>query len=286
MEPPSVFITGAAAGIGRAIALTFARHGYRVGAYDIDSAGLQTLRDEIGGAEVVTGTLDVTDAAAWARELEAFTATSRRLDILVNNAGVLSSGRFEEIPLATQRKIIDINVYGTMAGMHTAFPFLRNTPRSQVVNLCSASAIYGQPELATYSASKFGVRGLTEALEIEWRRYGIRVIAMWPLFVATAMVDGVETGSTKSLGVHLDAEDPTQVDGYGGEADEPDDDEPVESDDSDDDDEPVYQATHPERKWPSRVHYPVGGQTRVLAALSQVSPNWATRLLTRTLSRT
>ena len=241
MESPTVFITGAAAGIGRATAVAFARHGYRVGAYDIDTAGLHTLRDEIGGAEVVTGALDVTDAAAWTRQLEAFTGSSRRLDILVNNAGVLSSGRFEEIPLETQRRIIDINVYGTLAGMHTAFPFLRNTPRSQVVNLCSASAIYGQPELATYSASKFGVRGLTEALEIEWRRYGIRV-----------------TGSTKSLGVHLDAEDVAAA---------------------------IYQATHPDRTWPSRVHYPVGGQTRVLAALSQVSPNWATRLLTRTLSR-
>ena len=258
MESPTVFITGAAAGIGRATAVAFARHGYRVGAYDIDTAGLHTLRDEVGGAEVVTGALDVTDAAAWTRQLEAFTGSSRRLDILVNNAGVLSSGRFEDIPLETQRRIIDINVYGTMAGMHTAFPFLRNTPRSQVVNLCSASAIYGQPELATYSASKFGVRGLTEALEIEWRRYGIRVIAMWPLFVATAMVDGVETGSTKSLGVHLDAKDVAAA---------------------------IYQATHPDRTWPSRVHYPVGGQTRVLAALSQVSPNWATRLLTRTLSR-
>ena len=76
-----------------------------------------------------------------------------------------------------------------------------------MVNLCSASAIYGQPELATYSATKFGVRGLTEALELEWRRYGIRVIAMWPLFVATPMVDGMETASTKRLGVHLTAED-------------------------------------------------------------------------------
>jgi short-subunit dehydrogenase len=127
-----------------------------------------------------------------------------------------------------------------------------------VVNLCSASAIYGQPELAVYSATKFAVRGLTEALELEWRRYGIRVIALWPLFVATAMVDGVETGSTRSLGVHLSAGDVAEA---------------------------IYAATHPRRRWPARAHYPVGRQTKVLAALSQVSPNWATRLLTRTLSR-
>ena len=260
MDSPTVFISGAAAGIGRATALAFARRGYRVGASDIDAAGLATLRDEITGrgGDVVVGSLDVTDAAEWARQLEAFTAPSRRLDILVNNAGVLSSGRFEEIPLEVQRRMIDINFYGTLAGLHAAFDYLRNTPGAQVVNLCSASAIYGQPELAVYSATKFGVRGSTEALELEWSRYGIRVMAMWPLFVATAMVDGMETGSTKSLGVHLTPNDVAEA---------------------------IYSATHPGRSWPPRVHYPVGRQTKVLAALSQVSPNWVQRLMNKTVSR-
>ena len=260
MDSPTVFISGAAAGIGRATALAFARRGYRVGAYDIDAAGLATLRDEITGrgGDVVVGSLDVTDAGEWARQLEAFTAPARRLDILVNNAGVLSSGRFEEIPLEVQRRMIDINFYGTLAGLHAAFDYLRNTPGAQVVNLCSASAIYGQPELAVYSATKFGVRGITEALELEWSRYGIRVMAMWPLFVATAMVDGMETGSTKSLGVHLTPNDVAEA---------------------------IYSATHPGRSWPPRVHYPVGRQTKVLAALSQVSPNWVQRLMNKTVSR-
>jgi short-subunit dehydrogenase len=154
--------------------------------------------------------------------------------------------------------MIDINFYGTLAGLHAAFDYLRNTPGAQVVNLCSASAIYGQPELAVYSATKFGVRGITEALELEWSRYGIRVMAMWPLFVATAMVDGMETGSTKSLGVHLTPNDVAEA---------------------------IYSATHPGRSWPPRVHYPVGRQTKVLAALSQVSPNWVQRLMNKTVSR-
>ena len=259
MDTPTVFISGAAAGIGRATALLFARRGYRVGAYDVDLAGLASLREEITGAggEVSIGQLDVTEAADWAQQLEAFTGTSRRLDILINNAGVLSSGRFEEIGLAAQRRIVDVNVYGVMAGLHTAFPYLRNTRGSQVVNLCSASAIYGQPELATYSATKFAVRGLTEALELEWRRYGIRVIAMWPLFVQTAMVDGVETGSTRSLGVHLSAEDVA---------------------------ESIFAATR-SRSRLARVHYPVGRQTKVLASLSQVSPNWVQRLMNKAVTR-
>ena len=256
---PTIFISGAAAGIGRATAVAFARRGYRVGAYDIDLAGLAALREEITslGGEVAIGRLDVSDAAGWAERLEAFTGESRRLNILVNNAGVLSSGRFEDIPLATQRQMVDINVYGTMAGMHTAFPYLRDTAGAQVVNLCSASAIYGQPELATYSATKFAVRGLTEALELEWRRHDIRVIAMWPLFVATAMVDGLETASSKTLGVHLSAQDVA---------------------------EEIYAATHPGRTRLPKVHYPVGRQTKMFAGIAQVSPNWVQRLLNKTVT--
>ncbi len=260
MSSPTVFISGAAAGIGRATALRFAREGYRVGAYDVDLTGLASLREEVGGfgGDIAIGQLDVTDAADWHRQFEAFTGTSRRLDILVNNAGVLSSGRFEEIPLENQRRMVDVNVYGVMAGLHTAFPYLRDTPHSQVINLCSASAIYGQPELAVYSATKFAVRGLTEALELEWRHHGIRVIAMWPLFVATAMVDGVETSSTRTLGIHLTADDVA---------------------------EEIYAASRAGRTWLPRVHYPVGRQTKVLASLSQVSPNWVQRLMNKTVTR-
>ena len=258
---PTVFISGAAAGIGRATAVLFAQRGYRVGAYDVDLAGLASLRDEISirGGDIAIGQLDVSSAEDWALQLEAFTGPSRRLDVLVNNAGVLSHGRFEEIGLQTQRRIVDVNVYGTMAGLHTAFPYLRDTRGAQVVNLCSASAIYGQPELATYSASKFAVRGLTEALELEWRRYGIRVIAMWPLFAQTPMVDGVQTNATRRLGVHLSAEDVAQS---------------------------IYAATHSTPSRLPKVHYPVGRQTKVLAGLAQVSPNWASRLLNKAVTKT
>ena len=258
---PTVFISGAAAGIGRATAVLFAQRGYRVGAYDVDLAGLASLRDEVSirGGDIAIGQLDVSSAEDWAQQLEAFTGPSRRLDVLVNNAGVLSHGRFEEIGLQTQRRIVDVNVYGTMAGLHTAFAYLRDTRGAQVVNLCSASAIYGQPELATYSASKFAVRGLTEALELEWRRYGIRVIAMWPLFVQTPMVDGVETNATRRLGVHLSAEDVAKS---------------------------IYAATHATPSRLPKVHYPVGRQTKVLAGLAQMSPNWAARLLNKAVTKT
>lgn len=239
--------------------MTFARNGYRVGAYDIDLDGLAGLREEIValGGDVVIGELNVTDADQWSARLREFTGSTGTLDILVNNAGVLTTGAFADVPLDVHRQMVDINVYGALAGLHAAFPYLRDTPRAQVVNMCSASAMYGQPELATYSATKFALRALTEALELEWRQYGIRVLALWPLFVKTAMTDGVETASTKSLGVNLQPEDVAAA---------------------------VYSATH-RRGRLARVHYPVGRQTAVLAALSQVSPNWMQRLMTKTLTR-
>ncbi|TGD87963.1 SDR family oxidoreductase [Mycolicibacterium sp. CH28] len=260
MAAPTVFITGAAAGIGRATALTFARHGYRVGAYDIDLGGLGTLRTEITdhGGDVEIGRLDVTDPEEWAARLAEFTGPSGKLDVLVNNAGVLTTGAFADVALAAHRQMVDINFSGALIGLHTAFPYLRETPHAQVVNMCSASAIYGQPELATYSATKFALRALTEALELEWRRYGIRVLAMWPLFVKTAMTDGVHTGSTKSLGVNLKPEDVAAA---------------------------VYSATHTGRGRLPKVHYPVGRQTSVFAAISQVTPNWVQRLITKTVTR-
>ncbi|MEZ0355013.1 SDR family oxidoreductase [Mycobacterium sp. SA01] len=259
MSAPGVFITGAAAGIGRATALTFARNGYRVGAYDIDLDGLAGLREEIValGGDVKIGELDVTNADQWSARLREFTGSTGKLDVLVNNAGVLTTGPFADVPLGVHRQMVDINFTGALTGLHAAFPYLRDTPGAQVVNMCSASALYGQPELATYSATKFALRALTEALELEWRRYGIRVLAMWPLFVKTAMTDGVETGSTKSLGVNLKPDDVAAA---------------------------VYSATH-RRGRLAKVHYPVGRQTTVLAALSQVSPNWMQRLMTKTLTR-
>lgn len=257
MSAPSVFVTGAAAGIGRATVLLFARHGYRVGAVDVDREGLASLAEEAVSltGEVVTDVLDVTDADAWTRVLGAF-CSDGRLDILVNNAGLLSSGPFEDIPAERHRALVDVNVTGVLLGCHTAFPYLRDTPGAQLVNLCSASAIYGQPELATYSATKFAVRGLTEALELEWSRHGIRVLDLWPLFVATHMIDDMDIGSRRSLGVNLTADDVARK---------------------------VFDVTRPGRG-SGRVHHPVGLKATLLSTLAQFSPDRANRLVNRLLT--
>ncbi|MCV7153399.1 SDR family oxidoreductase [Mycolicibacterium pyrenivorans] len=258
----SVFITGAATGIGRATALLFARHGYFVGGYDIDDEGLKLLAADIG-AVAGTGTfghLDVTDAEEVSQRLSEFvSAAGGQLDVLINNAGVLHAGLFEEISVDAHHREIDINIKGVVNGLHAAFPHLRATPGAVVVNLASASAIYGQAELANYSATKFYVRAITEALNIEWDHYGIRVIDMWPLYVNTAMTRGIKTGTTDSLGIHLSAEDIA---------------------------EDIVAAVEPSspRRVTHQVHYPVGVPAKSMALVSRFSPAWLTRLVNKRLA--
>jgi short-subunit dehydrogenase len=128
-----------------------------------------------------------------------------------------------------------------------------------VVNLSSASAIYGQAELANYSATKFFVRAITEALDIEWHRYGIRVVAIWPLYVQTAMTADVKTGTTESLGIRLTAQDIA---------------------------DDIVKAVEP--SWPRRlihqVHFPVGSQAKTMAIGARFSPAWLTRLANKRLA--
>ncbi len=211
MTGKSILVTGAAAGIGRAIARLFHAAGWFVGAYDIDEAGVASLGGELG-AKCVTGRLDVTDPAQWETALaDFFAAADTRLDVLVNNAGILASGPFEEIPLARHKAIMDINVCGVVNGCHTALPYLKRTPNSCVVNMASASAMYGQPSLASYAASKFAVRGLTEGLNLEWQDHGVRVVDVWPIFVQTHMVENMNAKSIREMGVKLTPLDVARV---------------------------------------------------------------------------
>lgn len=258
----AVFITGAAAGIGRATALAFAKRGYTVGAFDIDEIGLASLSEEIAAQHgaVVTGHLDVTDPDEMSTRITEFVQTAGgRLDVLINNAGILLAGRFEDLELAAQLREIDINTKGVVNGLHAAFPYLRTTPGAVVVNLASASAIYGQAELATYSATKFFVRGLTEALDIEWSAHDIRVIAMWPLYVQTAMTANISTGTTRSLGINLTAQDVADaiVAAAAGSR--------------------VGRALH-------QVHFPVGTETKLMTLGSRFSPAWLTRVINKRLA--
>lgn len=206
----SIFITGAASGIGRATAKLFAERGWLVGIYDIDETGLLALENELGKNQCVRGKLDVTNESAWRDAVAHFgQQTNGRMSALFNCAGILRMGRFEELPPSESLKQVQINVMGVIYGIYASLPLLEKTERACIVNMSSASAIYGTPELAVYSATKFAVRALTEALDLEFRKKNIRVADIMPSYVATPMVSGqtYRAKTLKTMGVKLKAED-------------------------------------------------------------------------------
>jgi NAD(P)-dependent dehydrogenase (short-subunit alcohol dehydrogenase family) len=242
-----VAITGAAAGIGRALVERFASSGWRVGAFDVNEAGLAELVAMPWGAQVHAGLLDVSKAEQWAQQLADFTAkTGGQLDVLVNNAGISVTELFEKADVQRHARLVDINLKGVINGCHAALPYLRRTPGARVVNMCSASALYGQPMLSSYSASKAAVRSLSESLDIEWRSHGVRVVDLMPLFVDTPMVarDVRHMKTVQALGVRLSADDIARA---------------------------VWRLA---RMAPARlpVHSPVGWQGHVFYALARLSP--------------
>ena len=252
----SVFISGAAQGIGAAIAQLFYKKGWKVGIYDVNEAQAKTLASQLG-TRAKAGYLNVTNYRQWKMALKDFSTWADGLNVLINNAGILYSGDFAQTDIDHHHKTIEVNVNGVLNGCHAALPFLQQTKNSKVINLSSASAIYGQPDLISYSASKFAVRGITEGLDIEWRKYGIRVLDLMPLFVNTNMVTDMDAGTIKNMGVHLSAED-VALQAY-----------------------KIASAKLPL----INTHYPVGLSSKLAYQLSKMSPQIVNRVSNTWLSR-
>lgn len=203
MTRRSIFITGAASGIGKETALLFARRGWYVGMFDLNTAVLKSMEQEIGAGQCCWRRLDVTDVKEFKDALNLFSSkTGGRMDALFNCAGVMVMGGFAETPLEEHLRTIDINLKGVVNGTWLSLAYLRKSDDAHVVTMCSASAMYGVPDLAVYSASKFGVKGLTEALNLELKPAGITVTDLMPLYVNTPMIrsQARKAGSLAFLG--------------------------------------------------------------------------------------
>ena len=194
----SIFITGGGSGIGRAIAERFAREGWRIGLADVDARGLADTAALLpGGAD--TYVMDVRDRDAWVASLDDFTGKAGRLDVLANNAGIPMGGPLASAPFDEIDRTVAINLVGVINGARIGHAYLARTPGSCLLNTASASAIYGSAGLATYSATKFGVRALTEALDGEWHADGIRVRGIVPAFIDTPLLRHPAHGSNESI---------------------------------------------------------------------------------------
>jgi NAD(P)-dependent dehydrogenase (short-subunit alcohol dehydrogenase family) len=206
-------VTGAASGIGNATVRRLVSRGWIVGALDLDRVALLAATAGLGNT-VIPLVADVTNFQAVQQEIESFVhqAKAMRLDLLVNSAGLLYTGHFEDQPASHIGLLLSVNNAGVAHCCQAALPWLRSSAqaggRPAVVNLSSASAVNVSPSMAVYSASKFWVRGFTEALSVEWSRFGIAVRDVMPPFVRTAMLDSrMENRFIKVLGVGLAADD-------------------------------------------------------------------------------
>lgn len=183
----SIFITGAASGMGLATAEYFAEKGWFVGGFDVNAEGLEDLSAKIGHG--IFRTLDVTSASDYTAVVEEFgAATGGTLDLMFNNAGIGTGGMLDEQPIEDIERVLQVNLMGVIHGVRAGVPLLKKTPGSLCLITSSSSAIFGTAGIAIYSATKHAVRGLTEALSIELKRYGVRASDLLPGLIDTPML--------------------------------------------------------------------------------------------------
>lgn len=203
----SIFVTGAASGIGAETARYFSKKGWFCGLYDVNAEGLDAVADELGKDNCHSALLDVRDRKQWAAAVKGFSeATEGNMHVLFNNAGVGRNGWFEDVTPEDNDWVIDVNLKGVINGVQVSMPLLKSTKGARVVNTASTAGVAGAPQLAVYCASKFGVRGLTEALDVEFRDLDIRVTSLMPWFIDTPILDmGATDGANEKMSDTLKA---------------------------------------------------------------------------------
>lgn len=198
-EGAVALVTGAASGIGAACAIQLAREGARVLAVDIDARGAEKIAQAVPG-RIVAAQADVTDAASVAEAIDGLVAGEGRLDIAVNNAGMLGPlGPLHDVPIAEVERVIGVNLFGVLHCMRREIPAMLASGGGVIVNVASVGAESGFPGAGAYCASKHAVAGLTRSAALEYAEAGIRVVAVAPAFVETAIGDHLDPAIREQL---------------------------------------------------------------------------------------
>jgi NAD(P)-dependent dehydrogenase (short-subunit alcohol dehydrogenase family) len=188
-----VVVTGVSSGIGRATAIKFAEKGYRVfgTVRNIETA------QPINGVELLE--LDVRDETAVRNGIQTIIARANRIDVLVNSAGAALLGAMEETSVSEAQTLFDTNVFGILRVAKAVLPYMRDQRSGRIVNISSVLGFLPAPYMGLYSASKHAVEGLSETLDHEVRKFGIRVSLVEPSFTKTNMdINAPQTSLTLS----------------------------------------------------------------------------------------
>ena len=181
------FITGAGAGLGRALCEELARDGWTIGVADINVAAIETLIPVIKthGGKALPYVLDIADKGAYERAAAAFLQETAGIDVLINNAGIGDTYDFHLCSDAVWERIDRINRKGVIYGCQLFVPTMREQQSGTIVNVASVAAFCCPPGLTAYATSKAGVTALSECLYAELKYLGVRVSVVFPFMVNT-----------------------------------------------------------------------------------------------------
>jgi NAD(P)-dependent dehydrogenase (short-subunit alcohol dehydrogenase family) len=191
VEGKTAIVTGAAQGIGRAVAQMLADEGARVAVTDVDDqAGQETVKAIVeAGGEAAFFDHDVTLEADWERVVREVTDTFGPPDVLVNNAGIYRIAPMTETTVADWEALMDVNVTGVFLGMKHCTPPMVEQEQGSVINLSSVAGLVGVSGHTCYGASKGAVRTMTKDAAMELAEAGVRVNSVHPAYIDTQMAD-------------------------------------------------------------------------------------------------